>query len=140
MASAVAPWRLRIRPAAPAPSPAPPSAARPLSWLSPIRRCSVEPYSSLSLSAPLPARPPPLARDGLRAGPELRQHRAHDALLLLDQREQQVLGLHGLVALLVGRGLGRRDRLLRLDRQLVESHVISSPSPCPLPLGGGDHM
>src|SRR3990172_12748226 len=56
MASAVAPWRLRIRPAVPAPSPAPPSAAHPLSWLSPISRCSVEQYSSLSLSASLHAR------------------------------------------------------------------------------------
>src|SRR3990170_9167222 len=45
MASAVAPWRLRIRPAAPS-----------LSWLSPISRCSVEQYSSLSLSASLQAR------------------------------------------------------------------------------------
>ncbi len=43
-----------------------------------------------------------LAGDGLRARPELGQKRAHHALLLLEQGEQQVLGFDGLMVVLVG--------------------------------------
>ena len=61
---------------------------------------------------------------GARA--ELGEERAHHALLLLEQRQQQVLGLDGLVLVLVGQRLRGLDRFLRLDRQLVQSHRRST--------------
>ena len=59
--------------------------------------------------------------DRLRPGAELRQEGADDAVLLLDEREQEVLGLDLLVTLTVRQRLGGLDRLLRLDGQLVEA-------------------
>ena len=66
--------------------------------------------------------------DRLRARAELRQEGADDAVLLLDQREQQVLGLELLVALAVGQRLGGLDRLLGLHRELVEPKRRHAPS------------
>src|SRR5207245_2681907 len=48
------------------------------------------------------------------AGAELGEHRAHHALALLEQRDEQVLGLHRLVIVLVGESLGRLQRFLCL--------------------------
>ena len=64
----------------------------------------------------------------MRLGPraELGEQRADDALLLLEQRQQQVLGLDGLVVALVGERLRRLDGLLRLHGELVELHRVPS--------------
>ena len=110
--------------------------------------CSVEMYSSLSLPASRSARRRTsissrlvagslapavivgnlssavveLGADRLRAGAELAQHGPDDALGLLEQRDEQVLGLRlGVVA-----GGRHRDgglqRLLGLDREAVGLH------------------
>ena len=59
--------------------------------------------------------------DRVRTGAELRQQGADDAVLLLDEREQEVLGLELLVAFTVRQRLRGLDRLLRLDGELVEA-------------------
>ncbi len=56
---------------------------------------------------------------------QLLQDRRHHALLLLQQRQQQVLDINLLLSELLGQPLRLLDRLLRLDRELIESH----PSP-----------
>ena len=63
--------------------------------------------------------------------PSFARSGADDAVLLLDEREQEVLGLDRLVALTVRQRLGGLDRLLRLDGQLVEAkrrHGVSTAS------------
>ena len=42
------------------------------------------------------------------------------------QREQQMLGFDGLMIVLVGEGLCRLHRFLRLQRELVEPHLAFS--------------
>jgi len=64
--------------------------------------------------------------EGLRPRAQLGEQRAHHTLLLLDQREQQVLGLQRLVIALVGQGLGGLHRLLRFHGQLIEPHHVLS--------------
>ena len=66
--------------------------------------------------------------DRLRAGAELRQEGADHAVLLLDEREQEVLGLELLVAFAIGEPLGALNRLLGLDRELVEAKRRHAPS------------
>src|SRR5262249_50741874 len=66
--------------------------------------------------------------DRLRPRAELRQQRADDALLLLDQREQQVLGLDLLVTLTLREPLSSLDRLLGLHGELVEAKRRHAPS------------
>jgi hypothetical protein len=68
-----------------------------------------------------------LARDCLRPGPQLGEQRPHHALLLLQEREQQVLGLDRLVVALIREGLRGLDRFLGLDGQLVQPHLTCSP-------------
>jgi hypothetical protein len=63
-----------------------------------------------------------LARQGVQPHAELAQDRAHDALTLLEQRGQQVLRLDRLVLVPVRQRLRGLDRLLSLDRELVQSH------------------
>src|SRR5262249_4549374 len=63
-----------------------------------------------------------LLRDRFGPRTELGEERAHDALLLLEQRQQRVLRLDGLMVGLVGERLGRTDHFLRLHGQFVESH------------------
>src|SRR5258708_1785957 len=58
----------------------------------------------------------------LRAHAELAENRRHYAVLLADQRVEQVLGFHRLVSPLAGERLRRLQRFLCLDRQLVQSH------------------
>ncbi len=64
---------------------------------------------------------PRLERVGV--GTDLLDDRAHDALGLIEQRLEQVLRLDDLRGRLVCDPLGRLQRLLRLDRQFVESHI-----------------
>src|SRR6185295_2444990 len=67
-----------------------------------------------------------LGRHRVRPRAELGEQRAHHALLLLEQGEQQMLRLDRLVVALVGERLGGLHRLLRLHGQLVESHQFFS--------------
>ena len=67
-----------------------------------------------------------LGRHRLRPRAELGEQRAHHALLLLEQCQQQMLRLDRLVVVLVGERLGGLHRLLRLHGQLVESHQFFS--------------
>ena len=127
--------------------------APPFSWAMAISRCSVETYSSLSRSRLLPRaldhalealggvllpgaaahrgelldRGLHLARERLGARAQLGEQRAHHALLLLQQGQQQVLGLDGLMAALVGQRLRGLDGFLGLDGQLVQPHLSWSP-------------
>ena len=72
-----------------------------------------------------------LADDALRPGAELGEQGRHHALLLLEQREQQMLRLDSLVIVLVGQRLGGLHRLLRFHGQLVEPHrIVSALSFC----------
>ena len=66
-----------------------------------------------------------LRAEGVGAYAELAENGRDHAVLLRDQRAQQVLRLDGLVAPLVRERLGRLQRVLSLDRQLVESHRFS---------------
>ena len=66
-----------------------------------------------------------LAAEGARVGAHLAQHGADDPLLLVEQREQQVLG-RGLAVAAVGRQADRLlDRLLGFDGEAVELHARS---------------
>ena len=86
----------------------------------------------------LPARPADLREaadlgldvppDRLRPGAELRQEGADDAILLLDEREQEMLGLELLVTLAIRQPLGGLNRLLGLDGELVEAKRRHAPS------------
>ena len=122
---------------------------RPGRWCSASRMCSVEMYSSLSLPASRSARRRTsissrlvdgslapavivgelvervveLGADRLRARAELAQHGPDDGLGLVEQRDQQVLGL-GLGVMAGGRHRdGGLQRLLGLDREAVGLHV-----------------
>ena len=66
------------------------------------------------------------ARIGAGAGAELAQDGPDDAVGLVDQRDEQVLGL-GLGVLAGGRHRdGGLQRLLRLDRETVSLHVSAA--------------
>ena len=67
------------------------------------------------------------ARERVGARAQLGEQRAHHALLLLQQSQQQVLGLDGLMAALVGQRLRGLDGFLGLDGQLVQPHLSWSP-------------
>ena len=71
-----------------------------------------------------------LLLERLRPHAELAEHRRHHALTLLEQREEQVLRLEGLVTALVGQRLRRLQGLLCFDRELVESHRLSLTPAC----------
>ena len=63
-----------------------------------------------------------------RVGADLREDRPHDALGLVEQRLEQVLGFdRGGAVPRSAMPCGGLKRLLRLDGQLVESHVPASP-------------
>src|SRR6185503_16240677 len=70
-----------------------------------------------------------------RVGPraELAEDRADHALALLEQGEEQVLGLHRLVLVAIRHRLRGLEGFLRLDRELVQSHRVY---PCAYPLRG----
>jgi hypothetical protein len=63
-----------------------------------------------------------LAGDRLGIHAQLPQQRTGHALLLLEEREQQVLGRDLLMVALISEIPRRAQRLLRLDGQLFESH------------------
>ena len=63
-----------------------------------------------------------LARDGGRVELQLPQQRRHDAVVLLDQRHQQVLGLDLRMIERLGELLRADDGLLGLFSELVEIH------------------
>jgi len=63
-----------------------------------------------------------LRGEALRAHAELAENGRDHAVLLGEQRVEQVLRLHRLVAALARERLRRLQRVLGLDRQLVESH------------------
>ena len=67
-----------------------------------------------------------LIGDGLRLDAHLAQQRRDDAVSLLDEREQQMLGLDLRVVPLLGEPLRRQDRFLRLLGVLVQ-FICSSP-------------
>ena len=56
--------------------------------------------------------------------PELAERGRDDAALLLEQRLQEVLGRHLRVVALLRQGLGGRQGLLGLHRELVETHAF----------------
>ena len=62
------------------------------------------------------------SRNRRRIGIELPQHRGHDAIRLLEQHHQQVLGFDLRVIQLRGELRRRDDCFLRLLRELIEVH------------------
>ena len=71
---------------------------------------------------------------GIRA--HLAQNRQGNALFLGQQRPQKMLGRHLLVRMLLGRGMRRRECLLRLDGEFVEPHGWFPSSRIGTPLCG----
>ncbi len=65
-----------------------------------------------------------LIGDRLRLDRHLAQQRRHDAVGLLDEREQQMLGIDLGVVALLGEPLRRQDRFLRLLGVLVQVHRL----------------
>ncbi|MNY05806.1 hypothetical protein D3C86_1385360 [compost metagenome] len=63
-----------------------------------------------------------LLGEGLRLDLELAQQRLDDALRLLDQRQEQMLGLHLLVVTGLGGSLGLLQGLLGFDGEAIEAH------------------
>ena len=75
---------------------------------------------------------PQLFGERLRLDAHLAQQRRDDAVRLLDEREQQVLGLDLGVIALLGEPLRRQNRFLRFFGVLVQVHIASltPPSSC----------
>ena len=143
--------RLRRRPSCVAPLRRSASPAADVWAASASSRCSVEMYSSLELAglalggaqdgeqlaadgrlgrrAPvmvgqLVERGVDVGADGLGAGAELAQHGHDDAVLLLEQDGEQVLGRGLGVVARGGEGDGGLERLLGLGREAVELHRL----------------
>ena len=63
-----------------------------------------------------------ITRDGLNVDAELLKNRQHHAVLLLDQRPQQMLGSNLRIVVLLCVGLSRLKGLLALQRQLIKTN------------------
>ncbi len=71
-----------------------------------------------------------VGREAARVHPDLAEGRGDDATLLVEERLHEVFGRHLRVVALLRQGLGSRQGLLALHRELIETHGCQSP---PLP-------